>query len=26
MIVLAGSIWPVWQALNQDTAAVLHGN
>jgi len=25
MIVLAGSIWPVWQALNQDTAAVLHG-
>lgn len=26
MIVFAGSIWPVWQALNQDTAAVLHGN
>jgi putative ABC transport system permease protein len=26
LIVLAGSLWPVWQALRQDTAAVLHGN
>jgi putative ABC transport system permease protein len=26
LIVLAGSIWPVWQALHQDTATVLHGN
>jgi putative ABC transport system permease protein len=22
----AGSVWPVWSTLNQDTAMVLHGN
>ncbi len=26
LIAMAGSAWPVWQALNQNTAAVLHGN
>lgn len=25
-IAWAGGIWPVWQALNQDAAQVLHGN
>ncbi len=26
LIAWAGGIWPVWQALNQDAAQVLHGN
>lgn len=26
IIAWAGSLWPVWQALSQDTAQVLHGN
>lgn len=26
VIAWSGSLWPVWQALSQDTAQVLHGN